>query len=270
MPYKEIIKNDFEIERCTREAWSIFKGIHTHDCYELYYMEDGDIVYFIDEHSYTAHKGDFIIIPPGAAHKTLPYHSCAHTRILIYFKVEFIQPCIGEDSTVTECLSRSLIGMGSRNTVERILNSLLSEYESETKSTALIRALMTELLVYLSRRPNRLDMNDDKGALEARVNPILEYIDIHYAEDLTLTRLAAEFYITPSYLSRIFVRATEQKFSEYLIACRLKAAVRLLNNTRKKITEIAAETGFHSDNHFCKTFKKYFGTSPRRYRNGTK
>lgn len=268
MPFKEMIENNFQIERCKREAWDIFKAIHLHNCYEIYYMEEGEIVYFIDEHSYTAHRGDFIIIPPGAAHKTLPYHSHAHTRILIYLKLKFIQPMIDMEPKITDCLSHKLITMVSRNTAERILGELLAEAESSTASPALLRALMTELLVYLSRMAeSERPQPGVKTGPSQRIEPITDYIRLHYAEELTLAKTAAKFYITPSYLSRIFPGATGRGFSEYLTECRLKGAVYLLNNTNKKISEIAAEVGFHSDNHFCKTFKKVFGISPRRYRN---
>lgn len=270
MPLKENIDADFRIERCKREAWDIFKAIHIHNCYEIYYMEEGEIVYFIDEHSYTAHRGDFIIIPPGAEHKTLPYHSHAHTRILIYFKPEFIQPFIELEPEITECLSHRLITMVSRNTAERILNELLAEARTAA-SPVLLRALAAELLVHLSRMSeSEKPRMSEKSGFSRRIEPITEYIRTHYAEDLTLSETAARFYTTPSYLSRIFPEETGRKFSEYLISCRLKGAVYLLNNTNKKISEIAAETGFHSDNHFCKTFKKAFGTSPRRYRNAVR
>ena len=275
MPFLDPIYHDYYIERCKREAWNIFKGTHFHNCYELYYMEEGEIVYFINDNSYTARKGDFILIPPGIVHKTLPYHSLAHTRILLYLNPEFLQSFLELDRKITACFSQTLITMGIRRIAERLLGELLEETEKES-NPVMIRALIGELLVHLNRwtkqetaPPNKVSAAGGTN-IEHRVTEVVKYIDAHYSDDITLSALAEKFYMNPTYLSRIFRRAVGRSYSEYLTHRRLQEAIYLLNNTDKRIMEIAQETGFHSDNHFCKTFKKILKTSPRKYRSSSK
>ena len=263
MPMLEQFQEPFIIERCVREAWSIFKSIHQHDCYELYYLEDGEIVYYIDDGVYPARKGDFVLIPPGKSHKTLPRRSLAHTRILIYLASEFLQETAKEYPALYDAFDHVLITTGSRQTAQRLLEGLLKEDAGE-KNPVMIRAMLTELLVNLERW-SRLE--PVPGAEKnGKVQEIATYLDKHFKEDLSLETLAERFYMNPTYLSRIFRRGTGMTYSEYLTRCRIREAVFLLNHTEKKIMEIATETGFHSDNHFCKIFRKHMGVSPKQFR----
>ncbi len=266
MPMLEQFQEPFIIERCVREAWSIFKSIHQHDCYELYYLEEGEIVYYIDDGIYPARKGDFVLIPPGKAHKTLPHRSLAHTRILIYLAPDFLQETAKDYPALYDAFDSVLITTGNRQTSQRLLEGLLKEDAGE-KNPVMIRAILTELLVNLERWSRREPaISAERNGAERKVQEIVGYLDKHFKEDVSLGALAERFYMNPTYLSRIFRRGTGMTYSEYLIRCRIREAVFLLNNTDKKIMEIASETGFHSDNHFCKIFRKQMGTSPKQFR----
>ena len=266
MPFLEKIEVPYMVERCRREAWDIFKGAHLHDCYEIYYLEDGEIVHFVDEKTYTARTGDFVLIPPGKVHKTLPRHSQAHTRILIYLPEAFMQS-VGDEG-LFDCFDRILVTTGNRRVSGRILDGLLKEDAGEANPT-LMRAMMAELLVYLNRwarleQPEKEE--EPKSGMERKVREMTEYLDAHFSEPVTLPELAERFYLNPTYLSRIFRRVTGMTYTEYLTRRRLKEAVFLLNTTDQKVAEIAARVGFRSDNHFCKIFRQHMGTSPRRFR----
>lgn len=266
MPILEQFTEPFIIERCVREAWSIFKSIHHHDCYELYYLEDGEIVYYIDDEVYPARKGDFVLVPPGKAHKTLPRRSLAHTRILVYLAPVFLEDIAKEYPSLFAAFDRVLVTMGNRQVSQRLLEGLLKEDAGE-KNPVMIRAMLTELLVYLERW-SRLEpvLGAERSGAERKVQEIVTYLDNHFKEDVTLGALAERFYMNPTYLSRIFRRGTGMTYSEYLTRCRIREAVFLLNNTEKKMMEIALETGFHSDNHFCKIFRKHMGVSPKQFK----
>lgn len=274
MPFLDQISPPFLIERCQRDGWNIFKGTHFHDCYELYYLEDGEITYFVDEDIYTVQKGNFILIPPGVIHKTLPYHRQAHTRILIYLKPEFLRDFLAEDPALLDCFARPLVTMAGKGTAERLLFGLLDEAERGAHPV-MLRAMTGELLVWLNRwAVQEADMPSAAPRISAGVNEkVLEavrFLNAHYMEDISLSKLAARFYMNPTYLSRIFRKVMGVSYSEYLIRVRIRQALRLLNDTDKKITEIAQETGFHSDNHFCKMFRQVMGVSPLKYRTAAK
>ena len=54
----------------TREAGYIMPGPHCHGCFELFYAENGNCNFFIDNNMHYIHSGDFILIPPDVFHYT--------------------------------------------------------------------------------------------------------------------------------------------------------------------------------------------------------
>ena len=270
MPMMEQIDELFVIERCKREAWDLFKAIHYHNCYELYYLEEGEIVYYIDDGIYPARKGDFVLIPPGSLHKTLPWRSLAHSRILIYLDPKFLEQ---EASAFPELFKKEpvQVTMGSLQVIQRLMEGMLEE-DAGAKDPVMLRAMLTQLLVHLSRWAKlggdcpTESAEGHGGNVARKVQEVTAYLDSHFKEEISLAELAERFYMNPTYLSRIFRRVTGMTYSEYLMQHRLREAVFLLNTTKKKVMEIAVETGFHSDNHFCKMFRKHMGVSPNQFR----
>lgn len=260
MPVCETISDFFAIEECTREAWDLFKGTHIHNCYELYYMRSGEITYFIEEKPLQVTRGEFILVPPGVGHKTLPYHQTAHSRILVYFRPEFLQGILPDAGEFCRGLPKCKPVTASVPVAWQLLSDLLPE-----KDEIMEKALLVRLLILLKRW---YVTPEEEAPVCEKAEEIRAYLRSHYAEDITLSRLGAKFYLSPAYLSRLFRRQNGVSFSEYLIRLRLSAATELLNHSNQKISEIARNVGFHSDNHFCKTFRKYYGISPGRFRKG--
>lgn len=98
------------------------------------------------------------------------------------------------------------------------------------------------------------------------INMLLEYIQKHYAEQLTLTSMAEHFHFHPSYLSSYFSAHNKEGFIEYLNKIRIEAATNLLEQSPITISEISAKVGYTDHSYFCKVFKKLIGMSPSKYR----
>ncbi len=99
---------------------------------------------------------------------------------------------------------------------------------------------------------------------------MLSYLEVHYAEKLTLQDLSRKFGVNYTYLSQIFKKSTGQSFSEYLTRLRLTHACRLLEETEQKISLVAEQTGFSDYHYFCNVFKHAYSMSPLQYRNTVK
>ena len=92
--------------------------------------------------------------------------------------------------------------------------------------------------------------------MHRKVSAIVNYINENYEKDyLTLSYLSEHFYISPSYLSRVFRKATGFTFIEYLNSVRIREALRLLRETNFKIIEVGVQSGFKSISHFGRVFK---------------
>jgi two-component system response regulator YesN len=109
---------------------------------------------------------------------------------------------------------------------------------------------------------------EDKAssAGNANMKMLLEYIDEHYAEPLSLTEMARHFHFNPSYLSSYFSSHNNEGFVDYLHKVRTDKAAELLRQGEATISEISDQVGYSDHSYFTKVFKKLTGMSPSRYR----
>lgn len=92
------------------------------------------------------------------------------------------------------------------------------------------------------------------------------YIEEHLAEELSVSRIAENFYVTPNYFSRLFKRVTKEGCNEYIVRKRIEKAKSLLQTTSIKTGKIAMMVGYQDTNYFSLAFKKHTGKSPTKYR----
>lgn len=93
------------------------------------------------------------------------------------------------------------------------------------------------------------------------------YIAAHYREKIYLEDLAQKLSISPTYLSKLFVRETEERLQDYIVRFRVERAANLLMYSEETISYIAEYVNFPSQSYMGKVFKKYKGMTPQKYRN---
>lgn len=101
------------------------------------------------------------------------------------------------------------------------------------------------------------------------VEKINQYIYDHYTEDIGRNEIAAEFYLNPEYLSKIYKKQTGVSLKDYINEYRINQAKILLEDDSLKISEVASLVGFENFTYFSTTFKKYTGLTPNQYRKET-
>lgn len=101
---------------------------------------------------------------------------------------------------------------------------------------------------------------------DSNMKKLLEYIDEHYGEPLSLSSLSRHFHFNPSYLSSYFSSHNDEGFSEYLNKLRIAKAAELLRADELSISEISGRVGYADHSYFTKVFKKQTGMSPSVYR----
>lgn len=113
-----------------------------------------------------------------------------------------------------------------------------------------------------------IHQNDNKIQQEDNliVRRILDYINNHYAEDITLSSIAAAVHANAYYIAHLFKRVTNYSPLNYVIRRRIGEAQSLLIYTKMDITEIAAAVGYPDPNYFSRVFKKITSMPPRKYR----
>lgn len=115
----------------------------------------------------------------------------------------------------------------------------------------------------LTRAAHKLD---EIGRNHVTMIHILEYIDSHYQEILSLKDLALQFNFNYSYLSSYFVQYNGNRFLEYLNQLRIRKSIILLEQTMLSIDEVGEAVGYMENNHFRRVFKKIMKVTPSQYR----
>lgn len=97
---------------------------------------------------------------------------------------------------------------------------------------------------------------------------VYEYLEQHYADEISLDRLAEKLNITSGYLSTYFKEKTGTNFIDYVNEVRVEKAKKLLNETNLRVQEVAKQSGYYNLNSFHRMFKKFTGVTPSQYRKG--
>lgn len=103
----------------------------------------------------------------------------------------------------------------------------------------------------------------DESSIQSMIH---QYIKLHLSDDLSLTRIAQEVSLNPSYLSRWYKRATGKSLSDYIAEKKLELSKELLLGTALKMHEISARLGFSDQHYFFRFFKKTTGCTPQEFR----
>ncbi len=152
--------------------------------------------------------------------------------------------------------------------MEQTFISMKQEYESEQfGQDTVLRSKLLEAFVYLVRtsRPAApkapLTLRSKDKALE-----LLQFLHLHFQEEITLKQLADEFNLNPSYISRIFKQHVGKTLTDYLHSLRVGMATSLLATTTMSIVDITFEVGFEHARTFTRVFKELQGITPTQYR----
>lgn len=97
---------------------------------------------------------------------------------------------------------------------------------------------------------------------------IYAYIKEHYAENITLSTIAADLYQTPQYTARIFKNKYQMTIVTAIIKVRMEKACELLKTRKGSVAQVAEMVGYEDENYFGRVFKKYTGQTPAQYRRG--
>ncbi len=107
---------------------------------------------------------------------------------------------------------------------------------------------------------------DKGGVRNETVERVCTYLSDNYHRKVSLPEVAAQFYLSPYYLSRLFRRVMGESIVDYVNARRIEAAQQLLEETDLSVTAVAEQTGFSTTAHFRRVFREKMQVGPAQYR----
>ncbi|NOU96506.1 helix-turn-helix domain-containing protein [Paenibacillus sp. LMG 31456] len=130
---------------------------------------------------------------------------------------------------------------------------------------------MTEFLgnvcEYTSNKRQQNIQQSRQRTLDDRIHQIIEYINTNYKDpNLNISMIGSHFDMKPAYLSKLFKDHTGEGLLDSINKTRLERAKHLITDRKKNISDVAADVGFNDVNAFIRTFKKYEGITPGKYK----
>lgn len=225
---------------------------------EVLYIVTGPEQITVNNVTYIAKPGDFVIINSGQLHTgtggnwshyalILPNNYLEHLNLnLLAF---FFTPQIRDERL--EKLFLKLVKKAEST----------EPYHEELARVAIEQFLLVLLQKYGTNRTKTLakSLNESEAKVASQV---LNYLHDHYSEDFSIDEIARYIGISPSYMCQCVKDVTGGSIVDHLNAIRCRTAYQYIMNTDKKIGEIATLCGFHGRSYFAKIFRKELGALP--------
>ena len=240
---------------------------HMHSFYELHYITGGQGRLILDDGEYGLSKGNLFLLAPKVHHAQLTDTSNCMEEYCFSFEVQ-PKKKKGDDpisSFFTDCdfyLCRDSRG----------IETAFAELELELKNREMgfmiaIQSLLERIMLltvrnflyHASEMPTHRAVPDDRRSL------LMDEAFLYAYQTLTLEGLADILNLSPRHTERLISKKYGTSFEKLRMQSRLNAAMNMIGNKEKRLSEIAEECGFSSYTHFSRDFKKAYGMSPSEY-----
>lgn len=238
--------------------------LHCHDEYEIYMFLEGDSKYVVEEKNYPLNPDDIIIIRKNEMHRVWHNSNTPYRRLTITISPEFFKEndCQEYERVFLETehnqgnkIHAELVHTsGLFDAIQRlkVFTGDFTDYHAPVAKSGLI-----EILYYI----NKISSFESPRETEVPIQNIIHYLNNHFADDITLDSLCAQFFISKYYLCRAFKKYTGLTVQQYIKEKRLSCFEDLRKEGRL-LTECASLAGFHDYSAFYRVYVKKYGHSP--------
>jgi AraC-like DNA-binding protein len=265
------LENDFRIFHLC-DAKHLEVAYHYHDFAKIMLFIKGNVNYIIEGRSYELKPYDIVLVNAGQLHRPQLMDDAPYERIIIYISSSFMKKYQTDDCDLSRCFKEA--GKGHQN-VLRIENleksslyaacrNLERSFEDQEFAKELYqRILFLEFMILLNRAILNNHVNSIQNEISNRkIADVIDYISAHLAEELTVDKIAGNFYLSRSYLMHLFKAETGYSLGSYINEKRLLLSKSLIQNG-KSVTEACYECGFRDYSTFSRAFKRKFHTTPK-------
>lgn len=249
---------------------------HWHNELEIVYVKQGTVCLHNRTGSTKAFPGDILFINSNEPHG----YSIIKAPIVLYCTT--ISPTLLQGRYLTSydsqfipssCLLTIFDNYIHKDTA--IVNHFLNVWEEGKNHKRgyeyAIKANLYGIFAILVRKYTRSTISNRQFVFKNRnihnINKIMQYIESHYQEDITIDQLASLLNINKYYFCRLFKEITGFTPVKYINNFRVHQAIALIKqHPELSITEIATQVGFNDSNYFARVFKDVTNKSPSTFR----
>lgn len=249
---------------------------HYENVYQMLLITNGRIRYRVGNKTYETGRGGVIVLNTLEEHE-LEVLEYPYERYLIRVQPDFFQNEVKYPEVIAAFIKRPPNFSHLLTVSEPIWNYLYDivlemerEYNNKKKYWELyVGADLRRIFIIIYRECYRecADIMAMKVGHSVTVAyNIMNYINHHFTEEITVDKIAAELFLNKNYIAHVFKDETGHTLIGYAILLRINRAKILLTKTDKSITQIAAECGYDDFTYFSRQFKKSTNMTPRDYR----
>lgn len=247
-------------------GWQLEERTRPH--YQLWVVTGGSACLTVAGQEYPLSAGAVLLVPPLAPHRgrhdpAQPLHC-----YVLHFAVRVLGAAAPGVLDALPRVSRPDAATWAK--LVAAAGEVCAELAAGRPGTALLaNAAMARAIGLLWRTAAERTTAEEPGthtAAPAQLEAVFAYLATHYAEPVTLARLARLAHLSPAHFSTVFRRATGLSPFQYLQRLRLQRARELLAGTDEPIAQVAARAGFGDPFYFSRAFKRLEGISPTQYR----
>lgn len=248
---------------------------HWHEEAELTLITKGNCFYQIDLIDYEVKEGDILFIPPLFLHSISQKTSEEFFSETYVFHMNFL----GGNSTDI-CSTRYLTPMMNQEfsmpclitpehpvyvSLKKIFNQITSLYDETVVGYELaLKSLFLQVVFLLLQYSEKKTTFDTKASSD-KLKSVLDYIELHYADAISISELAKLCYFSDYHFMRFFKKHMNMTCVEYMNNLRLEKSVELFEQGNWSILDVSLSVGFHNLSYFHRAFKKKYHMTPRSF-----
>ena len=249
---------------------------HTHDFLELVYVFSGKGVHVVDGTAQEVRKGSVVVINPSEVHSFQGQEG--HTIMNFLIDPSFLCGGLRSNSDFSDVKRRygcpsqekaaSFYQLSTKDIVSAEHLCHIMNDEIKRKSVAFESVLLACMQAFISLiiRSENTEIGQKKNVL----GDVIEFIDQHFSEKITVELIARNFFFNPAYLGRIFREHYKISIKDYIKQKRINRALELLIETSMTVECIAAQVGYASRARFYADFEEIIEKNPNDVRNDIK
>lgn len=245
---------------------------HWHEEAELTLITKGNCLYQIDLIDYEVKEGDLLFVPPLFLHSISLDTSEEIFSETYVFHLNFL----GGNSTDI-CSTRYLVPMMNQEfsipclitpehpvyaSLRKIFNQIASLYDEAVIGYELALKSLFLQAVFLLLQYSEKTASPDTGTSSDKLKNVLDYIEMHFAEPISVSELAKLCYFSDYHFMRFFKKHMNMTCVEYINNLRLEKSVELFEQGNTSILDVSLSVGFHNLSYFHRAFKNKYHMTP--------
>ena len=249
-----------------------FVTTHWHEEAELTLITKGKSHYQIDLVDYEVKEGDMIFIPPLVLHS----NRWEKTEEMVSETYVFHLNFLGGNSTDI-CSTRYLTPMMNQEFtvpylitkehpvypfLRKIFDQIATLYKQSVPGYEIALKSLFLQVIFLILQYSEKHTTSGDGKSSEKLRNVLDYIEVHFSETITIAELAKLCYFSEYHFMRFFKKHMNMTCVEYINNLRLEKAVEAFEQGNTSITDVAFLVGFHNLSYFHRAFKKKYGITP--------